>query len=75
MDRRRIVSEAQCVDWRHMEAQEDPIYDQVIATCESHHLKIPMGIRYDWNVEIITQFYATLYIEEGGGCNTYFLQQ
>jgi hypothetical protein len=43
------------------------IYGQVIATCESHHLKILMDIHYDCNVEIIAQFYATLYIEEGGG--------
>jgi hypothetical protein len=50
-----------------MEEQQDPIYDQVIATCESHHLKILMGIHYEWNVEVIAQFYATLYIEEGGG--------
>jgi hypothetical protein len=26
-----------------------------------------MSIHYDWNVEEIAQFYATLYIEEGGG--------
>jgi hypothetical protein len=26
-----------------------------------------MSIHYDWNVEVIAQFYATLYIEEGGG--------
>jgi hypothetical protein len=67
MDRRRIVSEAQWIDWEHMEAQQDPIYDQVIAACESHHLKILMGIHYDWNVEVIAYFYATLYIEERGG--------
>jgi hypothetical protein len=53
MDRRKIVSEAQWVDWRHMEEQQDPIYDQVIAACESHHLKILMGIHYDWNVVVI----------------------
>jgi hypothetical protein len=67
MDRRRIVSEAQWVDWHHMEEQQDPIYYQVIDACESHHLKILMGAHYDWNVEVIAQFYATLYIEEGGG--------
>jgi hypothetical protein len=33
----------------------------------SHHLKILMGAHYDCNVEVIAQFYATLYIEEGGG--------
>jgi hypothetical protein len=53
MDRWKIVSEAQWIDWRHMEAQQDPIYDQVIAACENHHLKILMGIHYDWNVEVI----------------------
>jgi hypothetical protein len=26
-----------------------------------------MGVHYDWNVEVIAQFYATLYIEVGGG--------
>jgi hypothetical protein len=67
MDRKKIISEAQWVDWRHMEAQQDPIYDQVIAACERHHLKILMDIHYDWNVEVIAQFYATLYIEEGSG--------
>jgi hypothetical protein len=67
MDRRKIMSEAQWVDWRHMEEQQDLIYDQVIAASESHHLKILMGIHYDWNVEVIAHFYATLYIEEGGG--------
>jgi hypothetical protein len=64
---RRIVSEALWIDWEHMEAQQDPIYDQVIAACESHHLKILTGIHYDWNVEVIAYFYATLYIEERGG--------
>jgi hypothetical protein len=33
MDRRRVVSEAQWIDWRHMEEQQDLIYDQVIAAC------------------------------------------
>jgi hypothetical protein len=27
MDKKKIVSEAQWVDWRHMEAQQDSIYD------------------------------------------------
>jgi hypothetical protein len=67
MDRRRIVSEAWWVDWHHMEEQHDPIYDQVIVACENHHLKILMGAHSDWNVEVIAQFYTTLYIEEGGG--------
>jgi hypothetical protein len=64
MERRRIVSEAQWVNWHHMEEQQDPIYNQVIAVCESRHIKKLMGVHYDWNIEVITQFYATLFIEE-----------
>jgi hypothetical protein len=64
MERRRIVSEAQWVNWHHMEEQQDPIYNQVIAACESRHIKKLMGVHYDWNIEVITQFYATLFIEE-----------
>jgi hypothetical protein len=64
IERRRIVSEAQWVDWHHMEEQQDPIYNQVIAACESHHIKKLMSVHYDWNIEVIAQFYATLFIEE-----------
>jgi hypothetical protein len=67
MNRRRIMLEAQWVDWHHMEGQQDPIYNQVIAACESYHIMKLMGVHYDWNIEIITQFYATLYIEEAEG--------
>jgi hypothetical protein len=38
-----------------------------MAACESYHLKNLMGVHYDWNVEVIAQFYATLYIGEGSG--------
>jgi hypothetical protein len=64
IERRRIVLEAQWVDRHHMEEQQDPIYNQVIAACESHHIKKLMGVHYDWNIEVIAQFYATLFMEE-----------
>jgi hypothetical protein len=47
-----------------MEEQQDPIYNQVIAACENHHIKKLMSVHYDWNIEVIAQFYATLFIEE-----------
>jgi hypothetical protein len=47
MDRKRIESEAQWVDWQHMQEQQDPIYDQFIAAYESHHLKNLMSLHYD----------------------------
>jgi hypothetical protein len=47
-----------------MEEQQDPIYNQVITTCESYHIKKLMGVHYDWNTEVIAQFYATLFIKD-----------
>jgi hypothetical protein len=64
--RRRIVSEAQWVDWSHMAEQQDPIFNQIIAACESLHIKRIMEFHYDWNIEVIAQFYATLFFEEAG---------
>jgi hypothetical protein len=52
------------VDWNHMTEQHDPIFNQVMIACESHHIKKFMSFHFDWNIEIITQFYATLFIEE-----------
>jgi methionine aminopeptidase len=64
MERRRIVSEAEWVDWHHIEDQQDLIYNQVITPCENHHIKKLMCIHYDWNIEVIAQFYTTLFIVE-----------
>jgi hypothetical protein len=66
MVRRRIVSEAQWVDWSHMAEQQDPIFNQVIAAYESLHIKRTMKFHYDWNIEVISQFYATLFFEKAG---------
>jgi hypothetical protein len=66
MVRRRIVSEAQWVDWSNMAEQQDPIFNQLIARYESLHIKRIMGFHYDWNIEVIAQFYATLFFEETG---------
>jgi hypothetical protein len=64
MVRRRIVSEAQWVDCSHMTEQQDLIFNQVVVACESLHIKRIMEFHYDWNIEIIAQFYATLFFEE-----------
>jgi hypothetical protein len=53
MERRRIMSEVQWVDWHHMEELQDLIYNQVIAACKSHHIKKLVGVHYDWNIEVI----------------------
>jgi hypothetical protein len=34
-----------------------------------------MGAQYDWNVEVIAQFYATLYIEGGGARKMHWMTE
>jgi hypothetical protein len=37
---------------------------RVIAACEHHGIKDVMELKYDWNDEVILQFYSTLYLDE-----------
>jgi hypothetical protein len=50
-----------------MEAKHGVIFDEVVAACRVKHLRDVMSFQKNWNNEIITQFYATLYVEEQGG--------
>jgi hypothetical protein len=49
-----------------MEAKHDAIFDEVVAALRAKHLRDVMSFQKNWNNEIITQFYATLYVEERG---------
>jgi hypothetical protein len=51
-----------------MTEQQDPIFNQVIDVYESLHIKRIMEFHYDWNIEVIAQFYATLFFEGGRKC-------
>jgi hypothetical protein len=57
---------SQWIDWTYMEAKYDAIFDEVVAACRAKHLRDVMAFQKNWNNEIITQFYATLYVEERG---------
>jgi hypothetical protein len=47
-------------------SQYDAIFDVVVGACGAKHLRDAMALQMNWNNEIITQFFATLYIEERG---------
>ena len=44
-----------------MEQKNDPIFNEIIRVCEQQRVKDLMGFRYDWNREIIAQFYTTVH--------------
>jgi hypothetical protein len=49
-----------------MEEKHDNIFDEVVTACRAKHLRDVMVFQKNWNNETITQFFATLYVEERG---------
>lgn len=54
----------QWVNWKYMEDKDDPMFKEVIDARKSKVVKRIMGFKYDWCNELITQFYATVYIDK-----------
>jgi hypothetical protein len=41
--------------------ENDPIFDDIIRTCDKQRVKSLMGLRYHWNKEITAQCFATIH--------------
>jgi hypothetical protein len=66
MIKSKPVINSQLIDCDYMENKYYPIFDRVIAACQAKHLRDILAFKKDWNNEVITQFYATVYFEEHG---------
>jgi hypothetical protein len=66
MTKSKPVKNSQLIDWTYMENKHDPIFDGVIAACQTKHLREILAFKKDWNNEVIAQFYTTVYFEEHG---------
>jgi hypothetical protein len=55
--------EIQLVNWDSMASRRHTIFNQIKATCDESKLTKVMSFKYDWNKEIICQFYATFYFD------------
>ena len=42
---------------------EDPIFNEIIVACNAKHIFRIMGFKYNWNSDLIGQFYATCFFE------------
>ncbi|RLN41428.1 hypothetical protein C2845_PM01G40290 [Panicum miliaceum] len=49
------------IDWEYFEGMNDPNMNVVIAKFEEFNLRELMAFKYNWNTEIICQFYSSLY--------------
>jgi hypothetical protein len=56
----------QWTDWDFIQKEKKncPAFTEVIVACEHHGIKDVMELKYDWNDEVILQFYSTLYLDE-----------
>jgi hypothetical protein len=54
------------VNWTWMVAKKNSIFNKIKATCDELEMMKMMSFKYDWNEEIIYQFYATFYFDATG---------
>jgi phage terminase large subunit len=66
MTKSKLVINSQWIDWAYMENKHDPIFDGVIAACQTKYLRDILTFKKNWNNEVIAQFYATVCFEEHG---------
>jgi hypothetical protein len=52
-----------CINWEGCEAIGDLEMTQALRACERKKMKNIMAFQYDWNDEVIAQFYSTLWIK------------
>jgi hypothetical protein len=51
------------INWEGCEAIGDPEMTQALRACERKKMKNIMIFQYDWNDEVIAQFYSTLWVK------------
>ena len=52
------------IDWDEMQEKEEPEFDKVIKICDRFQLLDIMGFQYNWNEEVLEQFYATYFYDQ-----------
>jgi hypothetical protein len=63
LHKKKPVVETQWVNWDWMASRRHTIFNQIKVTCDELELTKIMSFKYDWNKEIICQFYATFYFD------------
>jgi hypothetical protein len=54
------------VNWDWMAVKKNSIFNKIKATCDDLEMTPMMSFKYDWNEELICQFYATFYFDAAG---------
>jgi hypothetical protein len=60
---KKPVVETKWVNWDSMATRRHFVFNKIKATCGELEMTKMMSFKYDWDDEIICQFYATLYFD------------
>jgi hypothetical protein len=63
---KKLVVETKWVNWEWMATRRHTIFNQIKAASDVLEMTKTMSFKYDWNNEIMCQFYATLYFDIDG---------
>ena len=61
MARENPVVEMKWIDWAYMRKKNNEVFNQVMQVCHNKNLGDILALEYDWNEEVIAQFYATAF--------------
>jgi hypothetical protein len=66
MTKTHPTTEMKSMDWGHLNELDVQVVTQAVDTCQNMHLQAIMSFNCHWNEEVVTQFYATLYVDHPG---------
>jgi hypothetical protein len=64
MRKTKPVVQMQWIHFDYMRKKKDATFNKILEACDFHGITKIMEFRYNWNKEIISQFYSTLYFDK-----------
>jgi hypothetical protein len=66
LPKRKSVVETKWVNWEWMSRRRNKYFNDIKEACDTLELTKMMCFKYDWNKEVICQFYSMLYFDADG---------
>jgi hypothetical protein len=63
LNKKKPVVETKWVNWEWMATQRNQYFNLIKETCDQLEMTKMVSFKYDWNKEVIWQFYSTLYFD------------
>jgi hypothetical protein len=62
LSKENMTIDMKSINWDTLKSLNIPAVNEAIDICHAKGMTNIMGINYDWNEEVVAQFYANLYI-------------